>query len=263
MIIIDIYREPIERKMSHFFEELSSLHFNNSEENLNTYSVGKVVDRFNKVFPYIGTGDHFLDEYDLHEDDIPEFNFVNKVIVVEKNGVKYIKLRLKDSLNWGRILSEILKTEIIIRADHETGKKPLGELYAKFKAQYVIPENLLELVLIEKSFNKFNSKEEQELYITKWRNRQTTSFKHYSQSEYILYKEVSAENAVHQCIKYDHYKDNGCECQMCEKSRKTSRAKVRAGVVSGIERIVHAPIENAPIEQMRRVRMSIPHAQKR
>ena len=250
MIIIDIYREPIERKMSHFFEELSSLHFNNSEENLNTYRVGKVIDRFNKVFPYIGTGDHFLDEYDLHEDDIPEFNFVNKVIVVEKNGVKYIKLRLKDSLNWGRILSGILKTEIIIRADHETAKKPLGDLYAKFKAQYVIPENLLELVLIEKSFNKFNSKEEQESYITKWRNRQTTSCKHYSQNEYELYKEVSKENTVHSCIKYENYKDNGCECARCDQSRKKSRAEVRAGEET--HRIVHARIEQMRARRERR-----------
>ena len=62
VIVIDVYRPLIERKMSHFFEELSAIHFNNSEENLNTYVVNKVIERFNKVFPHIGIGDHFIEK---------------------------------------------------------------------------------------------------------------------------------------------------------------------------------------------------------
>jgi hypothetical protein len=63
--VIDIYRTPIERKFSEFFEKISPYHFNNSEENINKYSVKRVTDRFNKVFPYLGLGDHFIDKYNI------------------------------------------------------------------------------------------------------------------------------------------------------------------------------------------------------
>jgi hypothetical protein len=236
--VIDIYRDPIERKMSHFFEELSSCHFNNSEKNLNSYSVKKIENRFNKVFPYIGIGDHYLEEYGLDESEIPEFDFEKKVMVVEKKGIEYIKLRLKDAANWGEILSVILKTEIIIRRDHETSEKPLGELYGKFKSQYVIPSNLLSLIKMEKSFNKFNTKLEKELYIEKWEKIKSPSFKHYTQEEYSFYKELSMENAPTKSIKYDHYKDNGCVCVSCIQIREHVKECVKTGTLKE-ERVVH------------------------
>ena len=36
--VIDVYRTPIERRMSEYFEKLSPYHFNNSEQNLKTYN---------------------------------------------------------------------------------------------------------------------------------------------------------------------------------------------------------------------------------
>ena len=35
VFVIDVYRTPVERKMSEFFEKISPYHFNNSEENIN------------------------------------------------------------------------------------------------------------------------------------------------------------------------------------------------------------------------------------
>jgi hypothetical protein len=35
--VIDVYRSPIERKMSEFFEKIADMHFNTTEENLNNY----------------------------------------------------------------------------------------------------------------------------------------------------------------------------------------------------------------------------------
>ena len=75
--VIDVYRTPIERKMSEFFEKISQYHFNNTEENVNKYSIKRVSDRFNKVFPYLENGDHYLDIYDIH-DPIP-FDFNKKL----------------------------------------------------------------------------------------------------------------------------------------------------------------------------------------
>jgi len=235
---IDIYRPPIERKMSHFFEELSPVHFNNSEENLNTYGVDKIISRFNRVFPYIGVGDHFLEKYGIHSSEIPAFNFTDKMMFVEKNGVKYIKLRLKDSSSWGETLSALLKTEIIIRPDHETEKKPLGELYTKFKANYKVPENLMTLVENDIPLTTFYSKEEREIYIKKWRQTVTLPFEYFTQNEYKIYHEISIENTLHMRIRYDHYLDNGCICNTCNSHRMETKMSIKKGIKK-IVRIVH------------------------
>ena len=41
--VIDVYRSPVERKISEYFEKIADLHFNNTEENLNTYSVSRII----------------------------------------------------------------------------------------------------------------------------------------------------------------------------------------------------------------------------
>jgi hypothetical protein len=242
---IDIYRPPVERKMSHFFEELSAVHFNNSEENLNTYGIEKVSSRFNKVYPYIGTGDHFLDKYGIKRSEIPAFDFDNKMMFIEKNGVKYVKLRLKDSSSWGSILSKLLRTEVIVWPDHETGKKPLGDLYAKFKAQYKIPENLLQTVLDDEPLSIFYSAKERGEYIEKWTKTVTLPCVHFTQNEYKLYHEISSENSLYMRIKYDHYLDNGCKCIECAKRRSQTKMSIKKGIKT-IDRIVHKNVPRQP-----------------
>ena len=74
--VIDVYRSPVERKISAYFEKVGVYHFNTTDENVNTYNVDKVINRFNKIFPYIANGDHFMDVYNI---PLPStFNFVNK-----------------------------------------------------------------------------------------------------------------------------------------------------------------------------------------
>ena len=105
--VIDVYRSPIERKISAYFEKIGSYHFNINDEIVNNYNVNKVINRFNNIFNYIANGDHFMDKYGI---TIPEtFNYSNKYLLVQENGIKYIKLRLKDSGLWGNILTNIFK----------------------------------------------------------------------------------------------------------------------------------------------------------
>ena len=99
--VIDVYRTPIERKMSEFFEKISQYHFNNTEENVNKYSIERVSDRFNKVFPHLENGDHYIDIYDI-PNPIP-FDFNKKYTVQQCKNVTYIKLRLCDSNLWANI----------------------------------------------------------------------------------------------------------------------------------------------------------------
>jgi hypothetical protein len=73
VFVIDVYRTSIERKMSEFFEKISPYHFNNSEENINNYSIKRVSDRFNKIFPHIENKDHYFDKYNILKKNI-QFN---------------------------------------------------------------------------------------------------------------------------------------------------------------------------------------------
>ena len=51
--VIDVYRSPIERKISSFFEKIGAYHFNDNDQNVNKYNVNKIINRFNNIFPYI------------------------------------------------------------------------------------------------------------------------------------------------------------------------------------------------------------------
>ena len=57
--VIDVFRNPVERKISEYFEHLSSLHFNNTDENLKKYPIQKIIDRFNSIYPFIANDDYF------------------------------------------------------------------------------------------------------------------------------------------------------------------------------------------------------------
>lgn len=164
--VIDVYRNPVERKISEYFEILMSYHFNTNENNIQKYSIDAIIKRFNSVFPFIGKGDYFFDKYEI---DIPEkFDFENKYLLVNKNNIKYIKLRLCDSNEWAKILSKIFNFEIVIIKDYETENKTIGELYRKFKEQYLIPYNLLETINSCKYFNYYNSDNDKSVYISMW-----------------------------------------------------------------------------------------------
>ena len=138
--VIDVYRSPIERKISAYFEKIGSYHFNNKDEIVNKYNVNKVINRFNNIFPHIANGDHFIDKYNI---TIPsQFDYSNKYLLVEENGIKYIKLRLKDADVWDSILTNIFGTTIKLLKDYESTNKPIKDLYKRFKYIYKIPVNL-------------------------------------------------------------------------------------------------------------------------
>jgi hypothetical protein len=149
--VIDVYRTPVERKMSEFFEKISPYHFNNTEDNINNYSIKRVSDRFNKLFPHLENGDHYIDKYGISE--VIPFDFNKKYTIQEQNGISYIKLRLCDSHLWGNILSSILQTDIIIISDYKTESKGIADLYKRFKTEYKLPINFFETIKECKYFN--------------------------------------------------------------------------------------------------------------
>jgi hypothetical protein len=244
--VIDVFRSPIERKISTFFEKIGSYHFNDSDVNVNKYNVNKIINRFNNIFPYIGLGDHFIDKYNIN---IPErFDFEKKYLLVESNGVKYIKLRLKDSHIWNSILSSIFEINICIVKDYQSNNKPIKDIYNNFNNYYKIPENLLDIIMKCKYLNYYYSPYELDIYYNEWKNKMTNSVNYYTQEQFNLYEEITIENSHIDYIQIDHYMDEGCRCKACALKRKEFSIKLLNGVNTN-ERIFHNEAKNELIQK--------------
>lgn len=226
--VIDVYRSPIERKISAFFEKIGCYHFNNFDEKVNNYHLNRVIDRFNHLFPHLAVGDHFVDKYNIRIPD--RFDYENKYLLIEQNGVTYIKLRLKDSHIWSTILSKLLKVQIFIVKDYESEKKTIKDLYLRFKQNYKIPKNLLDSVMNCKYFNMFYSPEERNDYYNMWNLKSTSHVIPYTQQEYKLYEQITMENCHLDFIQRNHYMDEGCRCLACNSKRKEIAQKVVKGL---------------------------------
>jgi hypothetical protein len=204
--VIDIYRSPIEQKISLYFEEIATIHFNTTEEHINKMNPLSIIDRFNNIFPHIQTGDHFKNIYNIGYDYAEPFDFNKKYILKEVNGIKYIKLRLKDSsTDWSRILKELLNIDIVIVKDYETEQKIIKEAFSIFKSDYLIPRNFFELIKEDTTLKQYYSEEERNEYINNWTNKQTNDIVSYTALEYGLYKTISNENIGYNVLQSNHY----------------------------------------------------------
>ena len=238
--VIDVYRTPIERKMSEFFEKISCYHFNNSEENINNYNLDLIIKRFNSLFPFLGKGDHFNEKYNIEPEN---FDFNKKYIHQIVDGINYIKLRLNDSNEWGNILSKILNTEIYILSDYQTNNKQIGNLYNKFKLNYKLPINYYDLIKNDKYFNMYLNEEERNKYLDIWSKKPTDIFTSYTLEQYNFYINLCLENQYYNDFQLEHYIDNGCLCILCTKKRENIFNKIKRGEISN-EKIIHNEIVN-------------------
>lgn len=226
--VIDIYRLPIEHKISIFFEKLEKYHFNNSVENIEKYPIEKLIRRFNMIFPHLGNNDYFRNEYSI---TYPKtFDFEKKYSIVKDGNVRYIKLRLIDSsTHWSNALKEILNTDVKIVRDYETLQKSIKHIFKNFMESYKIPENLLELVKKDSSFYYYNTIEEVEKYLNNWGQHNSAKIVPYTKEEYILYDTISLENKYQNEVQKDHYLDCGCLCERCREKRKNLQERVLKG----------------------------------
>jgi hypothetical protein len=234
--VINVYRSPIERKISTFFEKIGSQHFNASDTEVNTYPIEKVITRFNNIFPWIGNGDHFIDKYNILIPD--NFDFIKKYVLVIENDIKYVSLRLKDSNEWSTILTNIFGFNIRTIKDYETANKPIKDLYKSFKQFYKIPINLLNLIQTDKQLKYYYSEHEIQSYYNEWLLKSTNSKESYNYEQYKLYETISIENCHIDKIQGDHYFDEGCTCKACS----IKRFEIIAKILNGIDvkdRIVH------------------------
>ena len=246
VFVIDVYRTPIERKMSEYFEKISPYHFNNSEENINHYSINRVGERFNKIFPHIENNDHYFDKYNI-ANPVP-FDFTNKYSIQIINQVSYIKLRLCDSQLWSSILSTIFQADIILINDYQTETKKIGNLYARFKNEYKLPSNFLDLVKGCKYFNFYYNEQERNKYLEMWGSKLCEPFISYTCNEFKFYMQLCLENQHINDVQIEHYIDNGCFCKYCSLKRKDIYFKAKSGETR-FDKIIHTEVINEVTEE--------------
>jgi hypothetical protein len=240
--VIDVYRTPIERKMSVFFENLSVIHFNVPESALTHYSLERLTNRFNKLFPHLDTSEHYFTKYGIPENDIIPFDANKKYSIQKHNNVNYIKLRLSDTAKWGAILSSILNKEIVIVKDYATENKELGDKYTAFKNAYKLPVNYIDYIKDCKYFNHYNNEEERKKYLNNWLQKTDPNpMQPYTDAEYAFYLNVSLENQSMSGIQNneEHYIDNNCFCKLCSRQRRSIFMKAKRGEKI-TEKIIHS-----------------------
>jgi hypothetical protein len=228
--VIDIYRSPIEQKISIFFENLNTFHFNAPINIMKEYDINRIIKRFNELFPHLQTTDHFKTRYDLI--NIPEvFDFNKKIMIIEKNGIIFVKLRLKDSNDWRILLREVFHFDIYIISDYETEQKEIKDIYNSFKKNYRLPINYFTNYLKDnKGINYYFSPKEKQEYVNLWKSKiDKRSFKPFNQEEYNLYTSITRDNQYMSEIDHEHYIDMGCLCKGCCRQRGLTLIKIRNG----------------------------------
>ena len=232
IFVFDIYREPLERKMSEFFGKLASYHFNAEISEIEKYSIERLSKRFNNIFPYIGEDDHFLEKYTTVFKDTPSnFDFTNKILHFQKGNIHFLKIRLRDYVDWHKILAPILKINITKIVDNKRDMLKLNDLYKMFKEEYKIPKNLYNLLVEQKSFHFYLSPEESNTYIKKLKPKICEDFKPFNEDEYRAYTFISSENQKNVDIESDHYFDEGCQCDYCQQFRAITIFRLQKGLV--------------------------------
>jgi hypothetical protein len=167
--IIDVYRTPIERKISSFFQNIN-VHL----PNYNEFSIEEMIQFFNKELIYTLEEYHSINEvFDYYNiEKFNSFNFKKKYNMITRDNKIFIKLLFSDLNNWDTILSEIFGKKIFICSDNLTESKTIYELYFKFKELYKVPKRYIYRQLLNDiEFKIYNTKDQQVKYINNWINK--------------------------------------------------------------------------------------------
>ena len=234
--VFDIYREPIEHKISLYFETLCDVHFNNTETNIEKYPLLLIIHRFQQIFPFLKTDDYFQSKFGIHFPS--SFPFDKKYLLMERKNIKFIKLRLKDSSEWNSILSHIFKKPIFTIKDYESKNKKIKQLYLNFYKEYKLPINFLHLIMNNISLQYYLSPIEQEQYRIKWTQKLGSLFFSFTTQEYKLYYSITLENKYYFNFQKEHYIDEGCICNKCSIQRKKILYLIKINKYSS-EKVVH------------------------
>lgn len=166
--VLDVYRTPIERAISSFFHNIKQ-HLPKVEAK---YTVTELINYFNTNKKYTLENYHPMNQILEHFNISypPKFDFEKEYIVFKHKNITFIKLRFQSIDRWQSILTEIFNRPITIVADNLSSKLWYYSFYKNFLASYKPPTEYLEEIKDNSLFRYFNTEEEQELYLKKWKS---------------------------------------------------------------------------------------------
>jgi len=131
--IIDSYRDPIDRKISSYFQNyFHNLKYFNVPENL---SIEEEVDFFHlHIF-------HEIEDYEsmgevLKHYGIDKLEYHYKYWIGKKDNITFIRLKFSHIYEWDKILSELLDYDIILKKENLSIDKDYYKKYQIFKKIY-------------------------------------------------------------------------------------------------------------------------------
>jgi len=168
VFIIDVYRTPIERKISSFFQNIDSY-----LPNWQCKSIEQLITKFNNKYLYELEEYHSINEaFDYY--DIPyfkEFDFKKKFNLFKKNNLIFIKLLYKNINEWHHILRVIFNKQFIITKDNMSSYKNYYKTYQHFLLMYKIPKKYLNILTKDREFLIYNTLEDQVSYFEYWNSK--------------------------------------------------------------------------------------------
>jgi hypothetical protein len=160
--IIDSYRNPIERKLSSFFQVYK-------ENNYEIDYITKKIDECILEIENYSSINEVLDYFNLPY--FTEFDFKNKYNILYYKNVVIIKLRFEDINEWGDILSSIFGKPIKMYSDNLSENKNYINEYNIIKKHYNVSLKLIEQIKNNTEFKIYNTNENQEKYLKYWSQR--------------------------------------------------------------------------------------------
>ena len=195
--VFDIYKLPIEKKVSTFFQNATPTQLREYKDK----SINDIIEVFNKTqlsnMTWYNPCNEIMSYYSIPQ--ITSFDFKKGYGVTEKDNIVVIKLLSKDINRWHTILGDILGTKIKPSAKKKecsvASCKNYQRLYQYFMYVYRPPSDYIENVLVsDKEFIMYNTKEDKEEYISKWTSMSYASPIVYNRS--INIEQYAAKEAI-------------------------------------------------------------------
>lgn len=165
--IIDVYRNPIERKISSFFQNI-----NDFVPDWKVRPIEYLIRKFNNKYIYTLEEYHSINEAFRYY-NIPyfkTFDFQKKFNIIEKDNKIFIKILYKDINEWKYILRYIFNKRFIIKNSNLSDTKDYYPTYQEFLEKYKLPKKYLNrLINKDIEFKVYNTPEEQKEYIDYWK----------------------------------------------------------------------------------------------
>jgi hypothetical protein len=152
--IIDSYRHPIERAISSCFQT-------KPKTTLETFNYNLLI----------GENYSCLEEtlYEFGIKFTNKFDFKKKYFLTKYKNVNIIKIRFSDINEWGTILSDIFNMPITMRPDNLSQNKSYYDNYLNVLQNIKIPKHYFRCLINSREFKTFNTLDETNKYINKWK----------------------------------------------------------------------------------------------